>query len=59
MKKFLNDPDTLLREALGGMALAHADLLVAQFEPTFVRRAVRPAAVWSPWRTWWTNCRRP
>jgi dihydroxyacetone kinase-like protein len=25
------------------MALAHADLLVAQFEPTFVRRAVRPA----------------
>lgn len=39
MKKFLNDPDTLLREALEGMALAHPDLLVAHFEPTFVRRA--------------------
>lgn len=43
MKKFINDPDTLLREALGGMALAHSDLLRVQFEPTFVHRAV-PAA---------------
>jgi len=39
MKKFLNDPDTLLRETLEGMALAHPDLLVAHFDPTFVRRA--------------------
>lgn len=43
MKKFINSPDTLLREALGGMALAHPDLLVAHYEPTFVRRAQRPA----------------
>ena len=43
MKKFLNDRDTLLREALSGMALACPDLIVAQFEPTFVRRATRPA----------------
>jgi phosphoenolpyruvate---glycerone phosphotransferase subunit DhaK len=43
MKKFINHPDTLLREALEGMALAHPDLLVPHFEPTFVRRAQRPA----------------
>jgi phosphoenolpyruvate---glycerone phosphotransferase subunit DhaK len=43
LKKFINDPDTLLREALTGMALAHPGLLVAHFEPTFVHRAVRPA----------------
>lgn len=43
MKKFINDPDTVLRETLGGMVLAHPELLVAQFEPTFVRRAQRPA----------------
>ncbi len=43
MKKFINSPDTLLREALGGIALAHPDLLVAHYEPTFVRRAQRPA----------------
>ena len=41
MKKFINDTDTLLREALMGMACAHPDLLVPSFEPTFVRRAVR------------------
>lgn len=43
MKKFINDSDTLLREALDGMALAHPDLLVAHFEPTFIRRAQRSA----------------
>lgn len=43
MKKFINGSDTLLREALDGMALAHPDLLVARYEPTFVRRAQRPA----------------
>ncbi|HKX41711.1 MAG TPA: dihydroxyacetone kinase subunit DhaK [Burkholderiaceae bacterium] len=41
MKKFINDPDTLLREALDGMTLAHPELLVAHYEPTFVRRAQR------------------
>ncbi len=39
MKKFLNDPETLLREALSGMEMAHPDLLAAHFDPTFVRRA--------------------
>ncbi|UUZ77779.1 dihydroxyacetone kinase subunit DhaK [Polaromonas sp. P1(28)-13] len=42
MKKFLNDSETLLREALGGMAMAHPDLLEVSFDPTFVRRAKRP-----------------
>ena len=43
MKKFINDPETMLREALGGMALAHPDLLEVHFEPTFVCRAERSA----------------
>lgn len=43
MKKFLNDPETLLHEALGGMALAHPELLEVHFDPTFVCRAQRPA----------------
>jgi phosphoenolpyruvate---glycerone phosphotransferase subunit DhaK len=43
MKKFINDSETLLHEALSGMALAHPDLLKVQFEPTFVQRAQRPA----------------
>ena len=41
MKKFINDPDTMLREALGGMVLAHPDLLEVHFDPTFVCRAER------------------
>jgi len=41
MKKFINDPQTMLREALEGMTQAHPDLLAAQYEPTFVRRAQR------------------
>lgn len=42
MKKFINQPDTLLREALAGMVLAHPGLLQAHYEPTFVQRAQRP-----------------
>jgi phosphoenolpyruvate---glycerone phosphotransferase subunit DhaK len=41
MKKFINDPETMLREALSGMALAHPDLLEVHFDPTFVCRAER------------------
>ena len=41
MKKFINDPESMLSEALGGMALAHPDLLEVHFEPTFVCRAQR------------------
>ena len=42
MKKFINDPGTLLSEALSGMVQAHPALLQAHFEPTFVQRAQRP-----------------
>ena len=41
MKKFINDSDTMLREALGGMAQVHPDLLSVSFDPTFVCRARR------------------
>jgi phosphoenolpyruvate---glycerone phosphotransferase subunit DhaK len=44
MKKFINDPDTLLREALAGMVEAHPGLLKVEFEPTFVARAERAAS---------------
>ena len=39
MKKFLNDPRTMLHEALAGMAGAHPGLLRVEREPTFVARA--------------------
>jgi phosphoenolpyruvate---glycerone phosphotransferase subunit DhaK len=39
MKKFINDPRTLLRESLEGLAAAHAGVLQVSFEPTFVTRA--------------------
>jgi dihydroxyacetone kinase-like protein len=41
MKKFLDEPAGLLRQSLEGLAVAHADLLHVQFEPTLVRRAQR------------------
>jgi len=42
MKKFVNHVDTMLRESLSGLVEAHPDLLMVEFEPTFVMRA-RPA----------------
>ena len=41
MKKFINDVDSVMREALGGLVEAHPDLLRVEFEPTFVARAQR------------------
>ncbi len=42
MKKFMNDADTLLHDALLGMASAHADVLELHLDPVHVLRA--PAA---------------
>ncbi|MEE3372627.1 MAG: dihydroxyacetone kinase subunit DhaK [Planctomycetota bacterium] len=42
MKKFLNDPDTLLHDSLHGFVRAHQDLLQANFHPTFVFRRDAP-----------------
>lgn len=42
MKKFLNDSDSLLHDALAGMASAHADLIELHLDPRFVKRAVLP-----------------
>jgi dihydroxyacetone kinase-like protein len=39
MKKLINAPDALVREALEGMAAAHPDLLTVHFDPTFIVRA--------------------
>jgi dihydroxyacetone kinase-like protein len=41
MKKFVNDVDTMLREALSGLVEAHPQLLRVEFEPTFVARRER------------------
>ena len=38
MKKFINKTDDMLVESLTGFASAHADLVEAHFEPTFVSR---------------------
>ena len=42
MKKIINDPGTVVEEALAGMAAAHADLLRVSYEPMFVSRADAP-----------------
>ncbi|MDI3292021.1 dihydroxyacetone kinase subunit DhaK [Polyangium sp. 15x6] len=42
MKKLLNAPSDLVKEALAGMALAHPDLLRVQFDPAFLVRADAP-----------------
>jgi phosphoenolpyruvate---glycerone phosphotransferase subunit DhaK len=42
MKKLINQPDDFVRESLAGMALAHADLIKVNYEPTFVYRADAP-----------------
>jgi len=42
MKKLINDPDAVTREALEGMAAAHPDRLRVSYEPAFVVRADAP-----------------
>ena len=42
MKKLINDPDAVTREALEGMELAHGDRLRVSYEPAFVVRADAP-----------------
>jgi dihydroxyacetone kinase-like protein len=42
MKKLINKPENIVREALEGMAIAHADLLKVHFEPNFIFRADAP-----------------
>ncbi|MGI9489872.1 MAG: dihydroxyacetone kinase subunit DhaK [Geminicoccaceae bacterium] len=39
MKKFVNDVDDILKEALDGFGRAHGDLVAVNHEPTFVTRA--------------------
>jgi len=39
MKKLINDPADVVREAVAGFGLAHADLVVVSHDPVFVRRA--------------------
>lgn len=42
MKKLINTPDTVVADALAGMAVAHPDLLRVHLDPTFVVRADAP-----------------
>lgn len=41
MKKFINDVDDVLFEALSGLVECHADLLRVEFNPTFIARKVK------------------
>jgi dihydroxyacetone kinase-like protein len=43
MKKLINDPDAVTREALEGMEAAHGDRLRVSYDPAFVVRADAPA----------------
>ena len=42
MKKLINRPEDVVREALEGLAAAHPDLVKVSFNPTFVYRADAP-----------------
>ena len=44
MKKLINDPTTVVTEALAGMALAHPDLLTVSYDPDYIVRADAPVA---------------
>ena len=42
MKKLINSPEQVVKEALEGIALAHADLVKVHFDPNYVVRADAP-----------------
>src|SRR6266540_768340 len=42
MKKLINKPENVVREALEGMAYAHADLIKVYYDPNFIVRADGP-----------------
>src|SRR4051794_17867054 len=42
MKKLINDPDAVVREALEGMALAYGDRLKVSYDPMTIVRADAP-----------------
>lgn len=44
MKKFINHPDTVIADALAGMAAAHSDLLRVQTAPKLIVRTDAPVA---------------
>ncbi|HEY5877892.1 MAG TPA: dihydroxyacetone kinase subunit DhaK, partial [Nakamurella sp.] len=44
MKKIINDPTTVVTEALEGMALAHPDLIKVTLDPAFIVRADAPVS---------------
>lgn len=42
MKKLINSPEEVVREALEGMALAHPDLIKVAYDPNYIYRADAP-----------------
>jgi len=42
VKKLINSPETEVKDALAGMALAHADLIAVHYDPDFIVRAGAP-----------------
>jgi phosphoenolpyruvate---glycerone phosphotransferase subunit DhaK len=42
VKKIINDPETVVEQAMQGMAAAHGDLISAHYEPNYIARAGTP-----------------
>jgi phosphoenolpyruvate---glycerone phosphotransferase subunit DhaK len=42
VKKLINSPETVVKDALAGMALAHPDLIRVQYDPDYIVRADAP-----------------
>ena len=44
MKKLINAPENVVKDALAGMAIAHGDLLKVSYDPDFIVRADGPVS---------------
>jgi len=44
VKKIINDPETVVEQAMQGMAAAHGDLISAHYDPNYIVRAGSPRA---------------
>jgi len=42
MKKLINNPNDVLKEALGGIAAAHGDMVVVNHTPAYIIRKDAP-----------------
>ena len=50
LKKLINTPETEVKDAMAGMAAAHADLIRVEYDPNVIIRKDAPRKLWHPHR---------